>query len=497
MTKRVLISIAIMLTILIAVIATGLRTPPTVTTVSPEAYELYLNAEDLNQNFYPAEAIGFLEKALELDNEFAMAYLQLFFSYSINGEYVKSRQMIEKAALLKDYVSEREALIIEINRNSGEQNNQDLSDSLIEVLYQKYPKSLEAHFYKARLAVRENDVEAAIEYYNNVVDIDEDFAPVYNILGYMYAELNRYDEAIDNLKKYAEKAPGKVNPYDSIGEILIRVGRYEEALENLKRGLEIRPELAESKSFLGAAIHKNIGAAYLGRGQISEAVKYYAIATKLQPGENVLLDAVLNRYIALILTKRWDEFESDTEGLDILDSSERTKPFKHLIKGIYHLAHKDIQSAIDESEGMKDIIISLTEENSSVFKRLDPINAMLDADIKISQERYSEAVEIFISRCFTSDIAKHSSWLNWRLAEAYRLNQDYEKSKELAEKVLSVNPNNYFLRSLLVQVYFDEGDYKKAKIELKRVKSLLSEADLDLFLLAGMRKIEEALEVLL
>ena len=497
MNKRLLISVAIMLTVLIAVIATGLRTPPSVSTTSPEAYELYLNAEDLNQNFYAAEAIGFLEKALELDGEFAMAYLQLFFSYGINGEYIKSRQMIEKAALLKDYVSEREALIIEINKNSGEQHNQSLSDSLTEVLYQKYPKSLEAQFYKARLAVRENDVEAAIEFYNNVVDIDEDFAPVYNILGYMYAELNRYDEAIDNLKKYAEKAPGKVNPYDSIGEILIRVGRYEEALQNLKKGLEIRPELAESKNFLGAAIHKNIGSAYLGRGQISEAVKYYAIATNLQPGDYALVDAVLNRYIALILTKRWDEFESDTEGLDILDSSKRTKPFKHLIKGIYHLANKDIQSAINESERMKEIIFSLTEENSSVYDRLDPINGMLDADIKMSQERYSEAIEIFNSRCFTSDQAKNSSWLNWRLAEAYRLDEEYEKSKKIAENILSVNPNNYFLRSVLVQVYFDEGDYKKAKIELKRVKSLLSEADSDLFVNASMRKIEEALEVLL
>ena len=497
MNKRVLISIAIMLTILIAVIATGLRTPLSVTTTSPEAYELYLKGVNRNQNYYWLEAIDFLEKALELDNEFAMAYLELFFSYRYSGEYIKSQQMIEKAALLKDYISEREALIIEINRNSGEQHNQALADSLIEVLYQKYPKSLKAHLYKARLAERENDTEAAIEFYSNVVDIDEDYALVYNILGYMYAELNRYDEAIENLKKYAEKAPGKVNPYDSLGEILIRVGRYEEALESLKKGLEIKPELTESKNFLGAAIHKNIGSAYLGRGQISEAVKYYAIAANLQPGEYVLVDAVLNRYLALILSKRWDEFKSYTEGLDRLDSSERTKPFKHLIKGIYHLAHKDIQSAIDESEGMKEIIILLSEENSSAYDRLDPINGMLDADIKMSQGRYSEAVEIFNSRCFTSDRAKYSSWLNWRLAEAYRLDEQYENSKKIVESVLSINPNNYLLRSVLVQVYFDSGDYKSAKRELKKVKSLLSAADSDLFANASMRKIEEALEVLL
>ena len=497
MNKRVLISIAVMLTVLIAVIATALRTPPSVTTASPEAYQLYLKGVDRNQNLYSVEAKEFLEKAIELDNEFAMAYLQLFISYGNSGEYIKSRQMIEKAALLKDYVSEREALIIEINKNLGEQHNQVLADSLTEVLYQKYPKSLQAHLYMARFAGRENDTEAEIGFYNNVVRIDKDYAPVYNTLGYLYAELNRYDEAIENLKKYAEKAPGKANPYDSLGEILIRVGRYKEALESLKKGLEIRPELAESKNLLGAAIHKNIGDAYLGIGQLTEAIKNYDLATSLNPRENVIVDVIINKYLTLIISRRWNEFESSSEGLNMLDSSERTKPFKHLIKGIYHLAHKDIQSAIDESEEMREIIISLSEENEGVYDRLDPINASLEADIKMSLGRYSEAIEIFNTRCYISDLAQHSTWLNWRFAEAYRLNEQYDKSKEIVESVLSVNPNNYFLRSVLVQVYFDEGDFKNAKIELKKVKSLLSTADSDLFVNASMKKIEEALEVLL
>ena len=497
MNKRVLISIAVMLIILIAVIATGLRTPPSVTTASPEAYQLYLKGVDLNQNLYFEEAKDFLEKAIELDNEFAMAYLNLFYSYEGSGEYIKSRQMIEKAALLKDYVSEREALIIEITKNRGEEQDQALADSLSDELYQKYPKSLEAHLYKARIAVRENDTEAAIEFYNNVLDIDENYAPIYNILGYMYAGLNRYDEAIDNLKKYAEKAPGKVNPYDSLGEILNRVGRYEEALETLKKGLEIKPELTESKNFLAAAIHKNIGESYVGRGQLTEAIKYYDLAVSLYPGEYVLLDALTNKYLSLVISKRWDEFESSSEDLNRLDSNERTKPFKHLIKGIYHLARKDIQSAIDESERMSKIIISLSEENEGVYDRLDPINATLEAEIKISQGRYSDAIEIFSTRCYISDQAKQSTWLNWRFAEAYRLDEQHEKSKEIVKSVLSINPNNYFLRSVLVQVYFDEGDYKNAKIELNKVNSLLSAADSDLSVISRMKKIEEALEILL
>ena len=145
-------------------------------------------------------------------------------------------------------------------------------------------------------------------------------------------------------------------------------------------------ELSVSKNRLGAAIHKNIADAYLGRGQLTEAIKNYDLATNLNPREYVFLDVVINKYLTLIISRRWNEFESASEGLNVLDSSERTKPFKHLIKGIYHLAHKDIQSAIDESEEMKEVIISLSEENEGVYDRLDPINASLEADIKILEK---------------------------------------------------------------------------------------------------------------
>ena len=92
---------------------------------------------------------------------------------------------------------------------------------------------------------------------------------------------------------------------------------------------------------------------------------------------------------------------------------------------------------------------------------------------------------------------KNSYWIKWRLEEAYRLDEKYDNSKRIVESVLSINPNSYLLRSVLVQVYFDTGDYKSAKSELKKVKLLLSAADSDLIVNASMKKIEEALGVLL
>jgi len=497
MNKRIIISIAVMIFVVLAVIATGIRKSPDVTTLSQEAYELYLQGVENNQNFYHKDAIVVLEKAIDLDNEFAMAYLQLYNSYLGEGNYLKSRQMIEKAALFKEYVSEREGLIIEISRNRGEEYNQPAADSLIEILYDKYPDTIEPHLYKARIAAREGDFEASITEYELVRKINKDYAPVYNILGYMYAELGRYDEAIKNLKDYAKKAPGKANPFDSLGEILVRVGRYEEAISNLDRALEIKPELNETNNFLGSAIHTNLGNAYLGRGQITKAVHHYKRAQDLHPGENIIIKAVTNRYMALLLTGRYDDFNAYTEGLNLLASKEMTKPFKHLIKGIYYTITKDIDSALDENDEMNKLITELTMENPNARERLESIQGMLEAEVMLSMGKYSEAVEIYKTKCFNTEMADHSTWLNWRFAEANRLNEDYESAEKIIEGVLAVNPNNFILRSVLVQALFDRGEYKKARAELKKFNELVKDADDDISIIANMNKIAEALEVLL
>ena len=497
MYKRIIISSAIMLITLFGVIATGVKKDPEITTISKEALEFYLEGVEHAQNFYRKEAIQAFESAIELDREFAMAYLGLSSAYRIQGDYIKSRQLIEKAAMFEEFVTEREALIIEIERNDGEEHDQSLSDSLIQVLFDKYPNTVDSHDLKAQLAIRNLDITEAINHYEKILKIDSDFAPVYNTLGYMYARQGRYEDAIRNLKIYAEKASGQANPYDSLGEILIRVGRYEEAIESLRKALEIKPELSQEKSFLGAAINKNLGNAYFGLGQISKAIEYFDRAQALNPGENIATEAVTNKFMVLLISNNKEEFISNLDELESLKTNDNTKPYAHLIHGIYFLQTKNIDSAIKESDELTIAINTLAENNSSAMHRFRPIQGFLEAEILISQKRYSEAIDVFKTKCFISEEVKQSQWLNWRLAEAYRLEGEFEKSENLVNDYLKINPNNFLLRSVMVQAHFDKGDYKKAKNELKKLKKLLAGADSALSIISNMNNIEEALEVLL
>ena len=64
----------------------------------------------------------------------------------------------------------------------------------------------------------------SIDEINVVTSLDPNFAPVYNMLGYAYANIKKYPEAISALKKYAELRPEDPNPHDSMGEIFLIIG---------------------------------------------------------------------------------------------------------------------------------------------------------------------------------------------------------------------------------------------------------------------------------
>jgi len=497
MYKRIIISSAIMLITLFGVIATGVKKAPEITTISKEALEFYLKGVKHNQNFYGKDAIQAFESAIELDGEFAMAYLGLSLAYEIEGNFMKFRQTIEKAAMFEEFVTEREALIIEIEKNGGENQDQRLSDSLIQVLYEKYPNTVEPHNYKAQIAMRDLDVEEAIIHYEKILKIDRNYAPVYNNLGYMYSRQGRYEDAIKHLKIYAIKASGQANPYDSLGEILIKVGRYKEAIENFEIALEIKPELGKEKSTLGAIIHNNLGDAYFGLGKLSKAIEYFDLAQSLNPSKNPNIEVVINKFMTSYLSNKKEEFSTNLELLELLKINDNTKPYAHLLHGLHYLKAKDIHSAMVESKELGKVVEALAENNSSAKLRFQPIQGALEAEILIYQKRYPEAVEVFETRCFISEGEKQSQWLNWRLAEAYRLGGEFENSDNLVNEFLKINPNSFLLMSVKLQAYFDRGDYKKAKIELKKLKVLLADADSDLSILSDMNNIEDALEVLL
>jgi len=86
-----------------------------------------------------------------------------------------------------------------------------------------------------------------------LLELDPNFPPVLNMLGYSYIESGHPDpaKAVATLKRYIEVDPSSPNPQDSLGEVLRYTGDDEGSLEHYRAALEIDSKFFSSQLGLG------------------------------------------------------------------------------------------------------------------------------------------------------------------------------------------------------------------------------------------------------
>jgi tetratricopeptide (TPR) repeat protein len=116
-----------------------------VTTSSIDAYNYFLRGREERQKLYYEDARRFLEKAVQLDTTFAMAYLTLGGVYSSLGESRLSQGAYQKAFAHADKTSRREKLRIEAAYASVVERNTEKWIQILRQLADEYPKEKSVH----------------------------------------------------------------------------------------------------------------------------------------------------------------------------------------------------------------------------------------------------------------------------------------------------------------------------------------------------------------
>jgi serine/threonine protein kinase/Flp pilus assembly protein TadD len=211
------------------------------TTTSMEAYESYLKGRDEFDKLYYVEAIKPLEKAVELDPDFAMAYFYLGFTHFSIGNIKAGEEAFKKAKALANRVTERERLYIEAAHSAIVEHDWEARYRFIEELIQKYPKEKLAHFWQGVYYRGHGDYEKAVAEQNRVLELDPDYGLALNELGYDHLFLRNFDQSVEHLQKYASLNPKDANPLDSLGEAYFLMGRPDEAIVKYKETLAVEP----------------------------------------------------------------------------------------------------------------------------------------------------------------------------------------------------------------------------------------------------------------
>jgi tetratricopeptide (TPR) repeat protein len=216
------------------------------TTSSMEAYQYFLRGrEDLNKMYY-FDARTSLEKAVELDPEFAMAYYFLAFTHLSLGEIQACNASIERAKALAHKVTERERLYIEAFYAALIEHDWETRTRLVEELIRKYPREKMAHFWQGVFYRGRGNYDMAIEEQEKALELDPDYGDAHNELGYGYLVLRNYDKSIEHFQKYALLNPQDANPLDSLAEAYFLMGRLDESIAKYREALVVKPDFLTS-----------------------------------------------------------------------------------------------------------------------------------------------------------------------------------------------------------------------------------------------------------
>jgi len=217
-----------------------------VTTNSMEAYNYFLRGRDEYEKFYFEDARGFLDKAVEIDSTFAVAYLYLARVDAMLGDVRERDESFEKAKRFSQKATEKDRLLIEASyAGTIEQDEEKMFDILKETA-KKYPKEKRVFIDLAAYHLRKRDapgsVEDAIRACERALELDADFGAAINMLAYLYTEKGEFEKAIEYFEKYASVSPGDANPFDSMGETYLRWGRFDDAIAKYEEALSVKPD---------------------------------------------------------------------------------------------------------------------------------------------------------------------------------------------------------------------------------------------------------------
>ncbi|OGG50097.1 MAG: hypothetical protein A3F84_02615 [Candidatus Handelsmanbacteria bacterium RIFCSPLOWO2_12_FULL_64_10] len=286
------------------------------------------------------------------------------------------------------------------------------------------PEHAEALYHLGALSLQEGDQAQAREMLERAARAGARNLHLHEALAYLYAEVDRFADAVQHLRRAMEIAPGESKFRLRLAVLQERSGAYPEAVQALKDFIATSPDVVEA--------HLLLGHVYLLTGRPQEAVAPLRRAVALRP-----VDAKARYQLGQALLQAGRPSEATSE----LREAVRLSP--DYAEARYALG----QAYLKAGEGEK-------------------ARREMEAFQKRHAEREREA-----SR-------RRVYFATWGLGVEAEARGDLKRAAEALQQAVAVFPEDERAHLQLSQVYEKQGLQGAAQQELRRARGLLREGDL-------------------
>lgn len=253
-------------------------------TNSVEAYDFYLQGRDYLRRPRTVPnldaATTLFNRALSLDEEYALAYAGLCWSNLHLYQLTKStdtvddaEQACEQALTFDEGLSEVHAALGELYRQTGDL---DAAETQFRISLKMDPRSFEGVEGLAMTLIGQNELESAEVMLRKMIDLQKGYWRGYAEMGkYLYRH-GKDEEAIPFFKQVTELAPDNALGWNNLGAAHYVLGNTRGAATAWQKALEIAPS---------QSMYINLGSMYYYLGQYDKSAEMQQKAIETAPDD--------------------------------------------------------------------------------------------------------------------------------------------------------------------------------------------------------------------
>jgi|GEM_PF-1651824 len=329
-----------------------LRDDEALKTISPEAFQLFTQAEELaNQPNAPNLDAAILKYTACLSKEprfhlgyakLAMAYTRQYWKYSHDPALlILAQQNAEKAADENSASALGLLSRAQVYLYSGRQEE---ALAFIGRSLKVDPDNPDTMFSKAQALRFMNRWAEAERVYREIIASRPNYWPAHNELAFIFSRQAKYQQAAAEFDAAALMAPNVALPLANLGTMYISLGKYDESIDASQRSIARGPN---------PTAFRNLGDASFTRRDYKAALDYYEQAAKLAPKSHLERRDIGDCYA--VLGNAPKVRENYQKAADLLTESLGTNPrngpawmtlaFYHAKVGDAAASLKDMQNA--------------------------------------------------------------------------------------------------------------------------------------------------------